>query len=184
MTSPEASNARAEPSAHADTPSNRWIAHLVIAGIAICLLSGATFHFTARGVLARAAGGSGDTPGLTRPNPKRDVVSLEHGLTLYAANCASCHGPAGLGDGPQAEARVPRPRNFSSGNFQIGTTPSGLPTDEDLVKSIRHGMLPAMMPPWSQLTEGELRSLATAVRHLAVEGRVADKLRRDPAFGR
>ena len=174
----------AEPSGAEGTSSSRWIVELVIAGVVIGLLSGLTFHFTARRMFARAAADAGGTPGVTRPDPKRAVVSLEHGLAMYAANCASCHGVGGLGDGPQAEALVPRPRNFASGSFKIGTTPSGLPTDDDLVKSIRHGMLPAMMPPWPQLTDGELRSLAMAVRHLAIEGRVTDKLRRDPAFGR
>jgi mono/diheme cytochrome c family protein len=41
-----------------------------------------------------------------------------------------------------------------------------------------------MMPPWAHLREGEVNSLVLGVRHLAVEGRVADKLRRDPKFPR
>jgi hypothetical protein len=52
------------------------------------------------------------------------------------------------------------------------------------VAVIRHGMLPAMMPPWPQLSDGEVQSVAMAVRHLAVEGRVTEKLHRDPAFSR
>jgi cytochrome c oxidase cbb3-type subunit 2 len=117
-------------------------------------------------------------------DPSRNVVSLEHGLTVYTANCVICHGAAGLGDGPQAAPLDPKPRNFSSGWFKIGTTRSGLPSDDDLAATIRHGMLPAAMPPWGQLTDGEQRSLALAVRHLAIEGRMADKLKRDPGFGR
>jgi mono/diheme cytochrome c family protein len=154
--------------------------------MAVCAASAVTFHVTARRVFERAAAGGGgaDVIPAPRPDPMRDVVSLEHGLASYAANCATCHGPAGLGDGPQAASLVPKARDFSSGAFKIGTTRSGLPTDDDVVASIRHGMLPAMMPPWPQLSDGEVRSLALAVRHLAVEGRVADKLRRDPAFGR
>jgi mono/diheme cytochrome c family protein len=164
-------------------PSNKWIVQLAAAGLAVCAVSAGTFHYTARGVFNRAAAASGGDLVISRPaDPMRDVISLEHGLAVYAANCASCHGPRGLGDGPAAEPLIPKPRNFSGGNFKIGTTRSGLPTDDDLVASIRHGMLPAMMPPWPQLSDGEVRSLALAVRHLAIEGRVADKLQRDPSF--
>ena len=161
--------------------SNRWIAQLAVAALAVCVGSAATFHYTTRAVFARAANAAGDA----RPvDPLRDVISLQHGLAVYAANCATCHGPAGAGDGPQAASLIPRPRNFSGGAFKLGTTRSGLPTEDDLVAVIRHGMLPAMMPPWPQLSDGEVRSVAMAVRHLAVEERVADKLRRDPSFPR
>jgi mono/diheme cytochrome c family protein len=166
------------------TPPNRWILQLAGAGLAICVGTAVTFHYTARGVLARAAADGGAVPVAKPVDPMRDVVSLEHGMAVYAANCATCHGPGGLGDGPQAASLIPRPRNFSGGAFKVGTTRSGLPTDDDLSAAIRHGMLPAMMPPWPQLSDGEVKSLALAVRHLAVDGRVADKLRRDPSFPR
>jgi mono/diheme cytochrome c family protein len=79
---------------------------------------------------------------------------------------------------------MPKPRNFSGGSFKLGTTKSGLPTDDDLAATIRHGMLPAPMPPWPQLSEGELKSVVMAVRHLAIEGRAAEKLERDSNFPR
>ena len=165
--------------------SNRWVAQLVAAGLAVCVACGLTFYYTARQVFVRAtAAADALGTGLRPVDPMRDVVSVEHGLAVYAANCVTCHGPGGLGDGPQAASLIPRPRNFSTGAFKLGTTRSGLPTDEDLVASIRHGMLPAMMPPWPQLSEGEVRSLALAVRRLAVDGRVAEKLGRDPTFPR
>jgi mono/diheme cytochrome c family protein len=169
------------------TPSPRkWIIQLAAAGLAVCAVSAGTFHYTAKAVFQRASTGSGADVTLPSPppDPTRDVVSLEHGLAVYAANCATCHGPQGLGDGPQAAQLIPRPRNFSGGNFKIGTTRSGLPTDDDIAATIRHGMLPALMPPWPQLSDGEVRSLAMAVRHLAVEGRVAEKLARTPGFPR
>jgi mono/diheme cytochrome c family protein len=167
---------------------NRWVLQLAAAALAVSGASAVTFHYTARGIFSRAAaaaeaGGANVFPA-ARPDPTRDVVSLEHGLAVYAANCVACHGPTGLGDGPQAASLIPRPRNFSSGAFKIGSTRIGTPTDDDLAKSIRHGMLPAMMPPWPQLSDGEVKSLVMAVRHLAVEGRVAEKLQRDPAFPR
>lgn len=181
MTAPASEETSGKP----DRP-NRWIVQIAAAAVAVCGASALTFHYTARGVLSRAAAaGDGNLVLAPRPaDPMRDVVSLEHGLAVYAANCVACHGTAGLGDGPQAASLIPRPRNFSSGAFKIGSTRTGTPTDDDLAKSIRHGMLPAMMPPWPQLSDGEVKSLVLAVRHLAVEGRVAEKLQRDPAFPR
>jgi mono/diheme cytochrome c family protein len=46
--------------------------------------------------------------GLTNPIPA-DSASLERGGTLYATNCASCHGDGGMGDGPAASALDPAP---------------------------------------------------------------------------
>ena len=39
--------------------------------------------------------------GLKNPvAPKQLAASIERGRTLYAKECAGCHGPAGKGDGP------------------------------------------------------------------------------------
>jgi high-affinity iron transporter len=39
---------------------------------------------------------------------------LEHGRQLYAEACASCHGAAGKGDGPNAALHDPRPADFTN----------------------------------------------------------------------
>lgn len=39
---------------------------------------------------------------------------LSRGRELYAANCSSCHGESGYGDGPAGLQLNPRPRNFYS----------------------------------------------------------------------
>src|SRR5947208_5586031 len=88
--------ARQKEESSSATSPNRWVIQLAAAGLAVCLASGATFHYTARGVFARAATAV-DTDKAPRPvDPMRDVVSLEHGMAVYAANCATCHGPGGL----------------------------------------------------------------------------------------
>ena len=46
-------------------------------------------------------------------NPTPDTPdTIERGRTLFQANCAICHGPRGLGDGPQAFLLNPRPVNL------------------------------------------------------------------------
>jgi mono/diheme cytochrome c family protein len=46
-------------------------------------------------------------------NPTPDTPeTIERGRTLFQANCAICHGPRGLGDGPQAFLLQPRPVNL------------------------------------------------------------------------
>lgn len=152
---------------------------LGLVALAVGALTGGIFYFTTRGVFGRAY-----SPPMPRADPMSNVVNLEHGLTVYATNCAICHGATGLGEGPSAGPMLPKPRNFSSGRFKLGSTQSGLPSDEDLAATIRRGMLPAAMPPWPQLSEGELKSVVLAVRHLAIEGRVAQRLARDPMFPR
>lgn len=46
--------------------------------------------------------------GMTNPLPAD--TAAEAGKQLYAANCASCHGPQGMGDGPAATSLNPQPR--------------------------------------------------------------------------
>lgn len=46
-------------------------------------------------------------------NPTPDTPqTIERGRALFQANCAICHGPRGLGDGPQAFLLQPRPVNL------------------------------------------------------------------------
>lgn len=59
----------------------------------------------------------------------------------YAASCAACHGPNGDGNGMMAHMLRVRPRDFRQGIFKFRSTPLGsLPTDEDLLQTITHGM--------------------------------------------
>lgn len=83
------------------------------------------------------------------------------GKTTYDRWCAGCHGADGKGAGPGAERMLPRPRDFTTGRYQIRSTPSGmLPTDEDLIGVILDGMPGTAMPGWrDHFGEGEVRDL-------------------------
>ena len=56
---------------------------------------------------------------------------VEHGLRLFAKHCALCHGDRGDGRGSAAEYLFPAPRDFTSGQFLLVSTPSGAPNDAD-----------------------------------------------------
>jgi mono/diheme cytochrome c family protein len=49
---------------------------------------------------------------------KSSPESIQAGEALYKKNCASCHGKAGLGDGPKAKTLETFPGDFSSAAFQ------------------------------------------------------------------
>jgi high-affinity iron transporter len=65
-------------------------------------------------------------------DPERRAEAAELGRSLYQDACASCHGVAGLGDGPVAATLVDgwnepiRPANLRHGNARTGTTPEAL----------------------------------------------------------
>jgi len=44
------------------------------------------------------------------------------GAQVFAMYCATCHGPAGLGDGPVGKTLNPPPRNFQEAKFKYGNT--------------------------------------------------------------
>ncbi len=90
--------------------------------------------------------------------PERGAGALALGLLFFAAppgrgadrglgrrvfvdRCAACHGDQGFGDGPAANAIVPRPRNFHDPEFWKGRTP------EALRAVVAHGKGPASMMP-------------------------------------
>ena len=104
---------------------------------------------------------------VTAARPPRDVA---RGLLLYDQQCAACHGVAGDGQGEAAYLLYPRPRNFTTGNFVLGSTQSGLPSDEDLLTVLLRGMPGSAMPSWERFTDRDRSDLVAAVRYLAIEG--------------
>ncbi len=115
------------------------------------------------------------------PQPKLAVVEdggsaelLAHGLDLHAQHCAACHGEQGGGNGSAAYLLSPKPRDFSNGTLLLTSTEIGLPSDKDLLKTLRDGMPGSSMPPWEHLGDDDLDALVQAIRHLALEGKVAE----------
>src|SRR5688572_20243647 len=91
-------------------------------------------------------------PSSTQPTILNDAL-LARGTQLYVKQCAACHGAQGLGDGPAAYLLYPKPRDFSQGTFRLTSTKSGLPTDDDLLQTLKRGMPGSAMPSWGWLPE-------------------------------
>ena len=101
------------------------------------------------------------------PDPvKQDL--LEKGKKVYFKRCVWCHGVEGAGDGPAAERLFTKPRNFLAGTFKIRVTDSGqLPTDADLVKTVKNGLPGSAMPAWGEfLKEDEIQAVVQFVKSL------------------
>jgi cbb3-type cytochrome c oxidase subunit III len=97
------------------------------------------------------------------------VEAQPRGKAVYDAHCVECHGSAGKGDGPSASYLVPRPRDFTSGKYKIRTTESGtVPSDEDLIGSVRRGLYGTTMPAWDRiLADSDINDVVQYVKSLS-----------------
>jgi cytochrome c oxidase cbb3-type subunit 2 len=79
---------------------------------------------------------------------------VDVGKNQYRRYCVGCHGGAGDGQGENAQWIDPKPRDFTAAVFKCRSTPSGtLPTDLDLIASIRRGFVTSNMPAWRPVVE-------------------------------
>lgn len=96
------------------------------------------------------------------------VPDLAVGAAIYVEKCAPCHGPQGLGDGPQA-AKLPK-QPTALGNREIAR--AAIPAAWYTV--VTEGRIDNFMPPFTSLTDQERwdvvaysLSLSTAVDEMA-----------------
>ncbi len=101
---------------------------------------------------------------------------LARGRETYTLDCAGCHGPTGLGDGPAADlmqiAGVHEenlPRNFSFAAYKKRSTAAGhLPLDGDLYTSITQGLDGSAMPSFALLPAVRRWELVAYLKTLSV----------------
>jgi mono/diheme cytochrome c family protein len=85
--------------------------------------------------------------------------AAEAGADIYQANCRSCHGVQGHGDGPSAEVLNPAPKNLAELQAQVG--------DDYLFWRINTGKAGTAMVPWKGiLTEEQIWQVVAFIRTL------------------
>jgi cytochrome c oxidase cbb3-type subunit 2 len=91
------------------------------------------------------------------------------GRRVYAERCAVCHGPDGRGNGPAAPSLIPRPRDFTLGQFKYKSTPPGEPpTDADLTRVVSDGLPASAMPYWRDVLDtAAIRAVVAYVKTLS-----------------
>jgi cytochrome c oxidase cbb3-type subunit I/II len=105
-------------------------------------------------------GGYSDTAPVLHPasNPDDLQEEVNRGGTVFAANCASCHGSAGRGDGRASASLLPKPADLTAARF----------SDERLSSVLWNGIAGSAMPPWRQLPTEDLRALLAYIHSLHV----------------
>ncbi|MGH2429156.1 MAG: c-type cytochrome, partial [Candidatus Limnocylindria bacterium] len=87
-----------------------------------------------------------------------EQASVDRGERVYRANCASCHGPDGDGDGPTSAAMPPAPRHLAE------VVPQQ--TDGELAYRIANGLSGTAMPGFAAtLSETDRWDLVNYLRH-------------------
>jgi mono/diheme cytochrome c family protein len=128
--------------------------------------------------LAVACGGGGDEgpdatdedqPGVSDTAEIADDPGAEprdsggsSGAAVFAANCATCHGERGLGDGPAATGLEPPPADLTDAAW---TTGDG--SLQAVTNTVEHGSPGTAMIGWKgTLTDAEIAAVASYVKEL------------------
>jgi len=113
------------------------------------------------GALILAVNQNDSTPTALTANPiPLTEESIAAGREVYLANCTTCHGPEGRGDGPAAAGLNPQPANLTEPHVAVHT-------DGDLHWWITNGIQPAMPPFGEDLTQDEIWNVINYVRSLS-----------------
>lgn len=78
-------------------------------------------------------------------------LNVAEGQRLYRQNCASCHGPLGMGDGPNAATINPKPPALGDAATMASATPA------IMFRKISVGVSGTAMVGWAQSLTGEQR---------------------------
>jgi mono/diheme cytochrome c family protein len=92
---------------------------------------------------------------------------LSLGQSTYEKHCSACHGLDGRGTGDAAYLLYPKPRDFVGATYRLVSTWEGIPTDDDLYRTISRGMPGSAMPSWAHLPERTRWGLVHYVKSLA-----------------
>lgn len=98
------------------------------------------------------------TAAMNLPFPGKLTGNVDKGRTFYNANCATCHGTKGDGQGPRAYFIVPKPRVFVDAGARAAFNRPAL------FAAISAGRVGTDMPAWSKvLSDQEIANVAEYV---------------------
>jgi len=105
------------------------------------------------------------------------LEAQQRGKVVYDKHCTECHGASGKADGPGAFYVAPRPRDFSTGRYKIRSTETGsVPTDEDLIRSVRQGLYGTAMPAWDRiLSDTDIQDVVAYIKSMSPQFATAPK---------
>jgi mono/diheme cytochrome c family protein len=90
-----------------------------------------------------------------------NAASVAAGQTIYAKQCAGCHGDAGKGDGSMGEELNPKPSNLTDADWKHGTS------DGEMFVLIRDGAKGTGMKGYkAKLTTRQIWDVVNYVRSL------------------
>jgi len=105
------------------------------------------------------------------------VKKLLLGRAVYESRCAQCHGSSGDGNGPQAAAMYPRPRDYRKGVFKFTSTVYGSkPLRSDLVRTLQRGVRGTSMPAFNLLPPDELDAVVDYILALTHRGELEEQI--------
>jgi cytochrome c oxidase cbb3-type subunit I/II len=114
-------------------------------------------------IRAESPADTAEAPARMFTAPDRDL--FRQGRFVYQKNCQACHGRFGEGNGELVRDWEVQPRNFQKAQFKYRSTPYGkLPTDEDLKRTIRHGVSGSAMPVFEQLQDSEIQAVIEYIK--------------------
>lgn len=120
------------------------------------------------------------------PTAKAPVAvagAADEGARLYERLCSSCHGVNGDGAGPAARFLYPKPRNFRQEPFRLVSTTNLIPSDDDLMHTLEHGMPGSSMFSFAHVSLDGRKALIAHIRGLVRQG-LEDRITREAAeFG-
>lgn len=89
--------------------------------------------------------------------PKVTPALLEKGKAIFSANCVTCHGEQGDGNGPAGAYLNPKPRNFAKDKFKAGDKP------QQVFNTVTKGLPGTAMVGFPQLPEEDRWAVAQYV---------------------
>lgn len=112
-----------------------------------------------------------------RPNERlMNPELLQRGQRVYMDHCSGCHGTKGDGQGPAAYGLIPKPRDLTTAVFKLRSTPPGtLPTDEDMVRTIKQGVPGTSMNAFNLMPDHDVMALVQYIKTFSEDWRDPDR---------